>query len=340
MLDSLTWGILGTARINRKIVPAMRKARCANLVGVASRSLEKAEEFASEYGVPRAYGDYADLVADPKIDCLYIPLPNALHAVWTIKALEAGKHVLCEKPLTANVAEAIAIKDAEIRCGTRVMEAFMYRFHPQWSRVLMMVETGEIGTLRTIRGEFAVTMNDPANVRLSADLAGGSLMDLGCYCINAARMLTASEPVGVTALAQFGERSRVEEDLVATLEFPGPVTAQISSSFRSCYRHTVDIVGTEASIHLSHPWNPPPDAHTQILFNRNDACETLDVGPADQYTLEIDHFCEAILASEPFKWGIEDSISQMQVIDAVYASARANQLPVRNQNPCNAHRKD
>lgn len=323
MQQMLTWGILSTARINRKVIPAIRAAPHATLMGVASRSDERARAYAEEHGIPRLYGSYEEMLADPKLDCIYNPLPNSLHGAWTIRALRAGKHVLCEKPFTKDAREAEEVATAAKETGRLVMEAFMYRFHPQWDRALAMVGNGELGTPRMVRAEFAFSLSDPHNIRLRKDLAGGALMDVGCYCLSACRLITGAEPTWVSATADFGERSGVDETLAAIVRFPGDILCEINCSFATCYRHSVDIVGTGAHLRITHPWTPGPDLATTIILNRNDAIETIAIPPADQYALEVEHFCRAVSAAAPLRWGVDDAVRQMQAIDALYASARA-----------------
>jgi len=322
MHQTLAWGVLSTARINRKVVPAVRAARGATLVGVASRSGERAAAYAREHGFPRGYGSYDELLADPKIDCVYNPLPNSLHREWTIRALRAGKHVLCEKPFTRDAAEAEEVAGVARETGKVVMEAFMYRFHPQWERARAIVEDGDLGELRMVRAEFAFHLADLNNIRLRKDLAGGALMDVGCYCLDACRQIARCEPVWISALAEFSGQSGVDERAVAILRFPGEVVSEIDCSFRTAYRHTVDIIGTKAHLRLPNPWTPGPDTPTELVLNENDRVRVIAIPPADEYRLEVEHFCEAVRGSSPLRWPVEDAIAQMRAIDAVYRSAR------------------
>ncbi len=322
MTETLTWGILSTARINRKLIPAIRAARYATLIGIASRSKERAEAYAQEHGIPRFYGSYEEMLADPKLDCLYNPLPNSMHKDWTIRALRAGKHVLCEKPFTKNAAEAEEVTAVADETGKIVMEGFMYRFHPQWERARAIVGDGDLGALRMIRAEFAFHLTDLANIRLRKELAGGALMDVGCYCLNACRQITQAEPVWVDATADFGEQSGVDETMVAIMRFPDDVVCELNCSFTTCYRHSLDIIGSDAQLRLTHPWTPGPDLTTELILNESDRIETIGIPPADQYALEVEHFCRAVSGEEPLRWGPDDAVLQMRAMDALSESAK------------------
>ena len=225
--DKLKWGVLSTANIGRVAVnPAIQASSNGELVAVASRDLETARLFAEKAEIPKSYGSYEELLADPGIDAIYNPLPNSLHSDWTIRAAEAGKHILCEKPLALNALECQEMADAAERCGVRMMEAFMYRFHPQTEKVLQLVRGGTIGEVSVIRSCFTFRLTDPTNIRLDPILGGGSLMDVGCYCVNVSRTVAAGEPVEVQAFAQWAS-SGVDEQMSGTLRFQ---TASLPSS--------------------------------------------------------------------------------------------------------------
>ena len=323
MTETLNWGILSTARINRKVIPAIRAVKGATAFAVASRSEEQATEYASEDDIPKAFGSYEALLADPKVDCVYIPLPNSLHAEWTIKALEAGKHVLCEKPLASDAQEAEKIADAAKRTELVCFEAFMYRFHPQWERTRTLIDTGEIGDLKAMHASFGFALDDTSNVRLRGELAGGSLMDVGCYCINAARQVSRAEPIGVCATAFYHEETGVDNAMAGTLEFPNRFLVTFDCGFTAAYRHTATIIGTEGTIHLSHPWTPGPDEETTLTLTRAEGEETYVIPSADEYALEVEHFCNVVRGEEPeLRWGIDDGVRQMRVLDALRESAK------------------
>ena len=325
MTETLNWGILGTARINRKVIPAIRAVKGATPFAVASRSKEQAEEYASEYDIAKAFGSYEDLLADPKIDCVYIPLPNSLHAEWTIKALEAGKHVLCEKPLASNEDEAKEVAAAAERTGKVCFEAFMYRFHPQWERTRTLIDTGEIGELKAMHASFGFPLSDTSNVRLRAELAGGSLMDVGCYCVNAARQVSRAEPVGVCAAAFNHEETGVDKAMAGTLEFPEEFLATFDCGFTGAYRRSATIVGTEGTIHLANPWTPGPDEKTTLHVTRSEGSDTFTIPAADEYALEVEHFCNVVRGEEAaLRWSIDDAVKQMRVLDALRESAKGH----------------
>ena len=322
MTETLTWGIIGTSRINRKVIPAIRSVKGTNLLAVASRTHERAEEFAEEYGIPKVYDSYEAILDNPKIDCVYIPLPNSLHAEWTMKAIEAGKHVLCEKPFTVDADEAVVVADV-VNSGDRIcMEAFMYRFHPQWERARTLIETGEIGEVKLIHSSFGFNLTDRTNIRLSGELAGGSLMDIGSYCVNGSRLITQGEPTLVSAQATFDPEEDVDVSLAGTMRFASGVTATFESSFDTAFRHTFEVVGTEGILTLWHPWTPGPEQDVSVAVNCNDHVETHKIPAADEYALQVKHFCQVVRGEDELHWTVDDAVRQMKVIDALKQSAR------------------
>lgn len=323
MPETLTWGLISTARINRKLIPAIQTSPGCKLMAVASRDLQKAEDFADEYGIPRWFGSYEDLLDDPKIDCVYNPLPNSLHAEWTIKALEAGKHVLCEKPFTMNTEEADLVAEAAKKADRVVMEAFMYRFHPQWERVRQMIDTEDIGELKFIRAQMGGHMDRLDDIRMKPELGGGALMDIGCYCINACRMITGAEPEWISATANY--ENDVDVMLTAMMRFPGDVLTEFNCGFRSNPHNDVDIIGTEASIRVAMPWGPGPDEEVTLVINRNNEIETVTVPAADEYEVQVESFSEAVRGEDHLRWGIADAVAQMKVVDTVRESAKKNE---------------
>ncbi len=324
MTETLNWGILGTARINRKLIPAIRAVKGATAFAVASRSQEQATDYASEYDIPKGFGSYDALLADPKIDCVYIPLPNSMHAEWTINALQAGKHVLCEKPLASNAQEAEEIAAAVERTGLVCFEAFMYRFHPQWERARTLTETDEIGDLKAMHTSFGFPLSDTGNVRLISELAGGALMDVGCYCVNAARQVSRAEPIAVCASAFPHEETGVDKAMAGLLEFEGQFLATFDCGFTGAYRRGASIIGTEGSIELANPWTPGPDEKTTLKVSRPDGVDTFTIPAADEYALQVEHFCDVVRGEEDRpRWGIDDGVKQMRVLDALYESAES-----------------
>ena len=249
---SVRFGILSTARINELVLAGARESELVEVTAVASRDQARAEEYAREHGIPRAHGSYEQLLADPELDAVYISLPNSLHVEWSIKALEAGKHVLCEKPLSRRPDDVERAFDVADRTGLLLTEAFMYRHNPQTARLTELVGSGAIGELCVVRAAFTFTLSDPANVRLAADLDGGALMDVGCYCVSGSRLL-AGEPERVFGVATIA--SGVDVQLAGTMSFPGDVVAQFDCGFTLPGRDELEAVGTEGSIFLDDPWH-------------------------------------------------------------------------------------
>jgi D-xylose 1-dehydrogenase (NADP+, D-xylono-1,5-lactone-forming) len=308
------WGVLGCANFaRRRTIPAMLETPSVELVGVASRTLEKAEALRSEFNLPRAYGTYREMLADPQIQAVYIPLPNGLHAEWMIKAAEAGKHSLCEKPFASNAAEARQVAEAAKRCGVFVMEAFMWRFHSQHLRARGAIERGEVGPLRLVRASFSFPIPQKPNVRLVPELAGGCVMDVGCYPISAARFYFGEEPSIAYARGIVDPEYRVDMRMAGVLDFPQG-QALIDSSFSLPYRTELEIVGESGTITIPKPWLPDPEATVTV----NSRTERL---PAEnQYTAEFEHLSHCILNGTAPLYGPEDAILQMKVIDAVRRS--------------------
>jgi len=326
MAQTVRWGIISTARIGQRVIPAIQSTHNGAVVAIASRSLRQAQEFAAQMGIPRAYGSYEELLADPEVDAIYNPLPNSLHKEWTIRAAEHGKHVLCEKPLALNASECDEMIRACEAHGVRFMEAFMYRFHPQMVRVREMVASGAIGPLQLIRASFSFTLTDPRNIRLQRDLGGGALMDVGCYCVNFSRLMTGAEPVEVQAAAYFGPQSQVDETLTGILRFPAGISL-IDCSFRMPFRQFCELVGQEGIIQVPAPWLPGT-ADTSILVRRGDETETLTIPGANHYQLMVEHFNECILTGQELRFPASDGRKNMSVLDALYQSAWSG-VPVR-----------
>lgn len=322
---TVKWGILGCAGIARRaLIPALQKADNASLVAIASREEAKARTWANQYKIERAYGNYEALLDDPEIQAIYNPLPNSLHKEWTIKAAAKGKHVLCEKPLGVTPAECQEMIHACHQYGVLLMEAFMYRFHPRTLKVKELIETGTIGALRLIKASFSVPQSDLQNVRLRKDLAGGSLMDLGCYCVNVSRFLTAAEPTEVYATIEYGEQSQVDEGLAALLLFPGGILAGMDCSFRMARRQHYEVVGAQGTIYVPQAYVPGNEA-ADIVLTVEGQTDTLTIPGIDQYQLEVEHFSECILAGKQPRYVAEDGTKNMRVIEALYQSGRTKQ---------------
>jgi len=325
----LKWGVLGTANIGRAaVIPAIQHSSNGQVVAVASRSEEKARVFATELGIPRAYGSYQALLAADDIDAVYIPLPNSLHREWTIKAAEAGKHVLCEKPLALNAAECVDMDVAARRNGVKLMEAFMYRFHPQTEQVLQLIQQGAIGTVRFIRAAFTFRLTNPANIRFQPELGGGALMDVGCYCVNVCRTLAGAEPVEVQAYASWGETG-VDEQLVGTLRFADDLFAQFDCALDMERREVYQVAGTESCLDV--PVAFLPRAADTTIVQRTGRWEetTYTVPGVDEYQLMVEHFADCVRHDRPVRYPPAEAAANMRVIEALYRSARNSGRPER-----------
>jgi predicted dehydrogenase len=325
MATKLRWGVLGVAGIAvKKVIPAMQKGERTIITAIASRKIEKAQEAAAKLGIAQAYGSYEELLTDPSIDAIYNPLPNHLHVLWTAKAAEAGKHVLCEKPIALSAAEAKALIAVRDRTGVKIGEAFMVRTHPQWLRVRELVRTGAIGELRSIITVFSYYNVDPNNIRNIADIGGGAVMDIGCYPINISRFLFEREPVRVSAVIDRDPVMRTDRLTSALLDFsPGQATFTCSTQMVPFQR--VEVLGTRGRIEIEIPFNAPPDRPTRIfiddgseLAGRNARTEEFPV--CDQYTIQGDVFSQAVQENLPVPVPLEDAVANMAAIDAVVAA--------------------
>ena len=315
---STKWGIISTAHINRLVLAGARESEQVDVIAVASRDQARAEAYAREQGIERAYGSYEALLADPDVEAVYISLPNSLHVEWSIHALEAGKHVLCEKPLDRRPEEVERAFDAADRAGRILAEAFMWRHNPQTAKLLELVGSGAIGELRLVRSAFSFSLDEPENVRLAADLDGGALMDVGCYCVSGSRLL-GGEPESVYGEQVSGE-SGVDVLFAATMRFPGDVLAQFECGFVLPDRDELDVVGSEGSLFLDDPWH----ARTPVLELRRDGgVEEIALQPVDSYRLELENLGDAIAGRVQPLLGREDAVGQARTIDALYRSAAA-----------------
>lgn len=323
-MKRITWGILSTAKIGvNKVIPALQRSSLGTVAALASRDEAHAREVARQLGIPRVHGSYEALLADPSIDAVYIPLPNHLHVPWSIKALEAGKHVLCEKPLGLDVADLQPLlAAAREHPRQKIMEAFMYRFHPQWQRARELVAAGEIGELRSLHAFFFYWNVDPANIRNRADIGGGALMDIGCYCVSFARWLFAAEPTRVVGMVDRDPTFGTDRLTSALLDFGGRQAAFTCSTQLSPYQR-VNLFGTTGRIEIEIPVNAPPDRPTRLWFQRGANLEEITFDPVDQYTLQADAFARAILDDTPVPTPLDDAVANLRVVEAVLASARA-----------------
>jgi D-xylose 1-dehydrogenase (NADP+, D-xylono-1,5-lactone-forming) len=312
------WGLLSTARINDKFIAGVAQSRESAVLAVASRDGARAEQYAAHRGIERAYGSYEALLADPEIDAVYISLPNSLHLEWTSRALEAGKHVLCEKPLSRREADVRAAFDLAERRDRLLMEAFMYRHHPQTARVVELVSSGAIGRPRLIRAAFSFHFEDAADVRLSAALDGGALMDVGCYCVSAARLL-AGEPELVSGTQVLGGDG-VDVIFSGWMRFAGDVTAHFDSGLILDDRFDLEVVGEEASLFVTDPWHCVKPG---IQLRRAHATELVEIAPANPYGLEADNLAAAIRGDGPPLLGRADAEGQARALAALYESAES-----------------
>ena len=323
MADAVKWGIISTAHINRLVIPGAHESPKVDLVGVASRDRARAEEYAREWDIPRAYGSYEELLEDPEIEAVYISLPNTLHPEWSIRSLEAGKHVLCEKPFSRHPAEIEVAFDAADRAGRLLSEAFMYRHNPQTKRIKQLVDDGAIGELRFVRTAFSYGLYDAQNIRLSTELEGGALMDVGCYCVSGAR-LVAGEPESVFGQAFVGETGT---DWVFTgqLRFPGDVLGIFDCGTALIDRDELEVAGSEGTLFVDDPWHCK---NPVIEVRRADGVERIGLDPVDSYRLELEDLSDAIRGEGEPLLGRADAVAQGRVLEALHRSAETN-LPVQ-----------
>jgi predicted dehydrogenase len=328
MTNKVRWGVLSTAGIAvKKVVPAMQKGEWIDVTAIASRDLHMAEEVARTLGIAKAYGSYEELLADPQIEAVYNPLPNQLHVPWSIKAAEAGKHVLCEKPISMTVAEAKKLLQVQQRTGVTIGEAFMVRTHPQWLRARELVKSGQIGSLRSIQGFFSYFNTDPRNIRNQPECGGGALMDIGCYPINTARFLFDEEPLRVSGVLERDPNFNVDRLTSAILEFPSGLAAFTCSTQLVPYQR-MQLLGTKGRIEIEIPFNAPNDRPCRIfiddgrdLFGSGITQETFPI--CDQYTIQGDVFSKAVREGTGVPVPLTDAIKNMAVIEAVFRSAQS-----------------
>ena len=329
-MKKIRWGVLSTANIGvRKVLPAMQRGQLSTVAGIASRDLAKASAVAKALGIPTAYGSYEELLADPNIDAIYNPLPNQLHVPWTIKAAEAGKHVLCEKPIAMTAEEARTLIAVRERTGVLIGEAFMIRSHPQWLRTRDLIDEGRIGALRSVAAHFSYFNNDPTNIRNQPETGGGALYDIGCYCIQSARYAFGIEPTRVCGLIDRDPQLGTDRLTSAILDFPGG-HAIFTSSTQLVPWQRVHFFGTKGRIEIEIPFNAPPDRPTRLFVDdgsdiHGSGMKTETFPIVDQYTLQGDAFSRAILEGTPVPVPLEEAIANMAVIDAIFLSAKSDQ---------------
>ena len=319
MDKKLNWGLLSTAKINRSLIKPLTSSKRTRLLAVASRSLSSAENYAREWNIPRAHGSYEALLADPEIDIVYNSLPNHLHAEWTIKALRAGKHVLCEKPFALTLAEVDAMSQAAQETGNVLEEAFMYRHHAQTLKVKEIVDSGALGKLQLIRGAFTFTLTRENDIRSKKEMGGGSIWDVGCYPISYARMIVGANPLEVFGW-QVESESGTDDSFIGQMRFEGGIHAQFDSGLKSPFRSMIEIVGTDASLSIPRPFQP--GKATEIYLSRGDEQETIKVKGNELYLGEVEDMCDAVTQNKAPRVSHADSRGNVATILALLESAR------------------
>jgi len=319
MPEPVRWGIVSTAHINRKVIPGAKASAKVDLLAVASRTQERADSYAREWEIPRAHGSYEALLADPEIEAVYISLPNTLHCEWSIRALEAGKHVLCEKPLSRHTGDVEAAFATAERAGRHLTEAFMYRHNPQTKRLVELVAEGAIGELRLVRSAFSYGLYDTHNIRLRTDVEGGALMDVGCYNVSGSRLL-AGEPQRVWGEAWFGPTG-TDWVFTATMRFPGDVIATFDCGTAMVERDELEAIGTEGALFVDDPWHCDVPG---IELRRDDGVERIELPYEDSYRLELENLGDAIRGDRELLLGREDAVGQARALEALHTSATTN----------------
>ncbi len=326
--DPLRWGVLSTANIGRVAVnPAIQSSRNGVLMAVASRNEATARVFAEKSGIPAHHASYEALLEDSSIDAVYLPLPNSMHREWAVRAAEKGKHVLCEKPLALTAGECLEMEAAARANDVKIMEAFMYRFHPRTDLVIQMVRGGKIGELRMIRSAFSFRLTKPENIRLKPELGGGALMDVGCYCVNVSRSVAGEEPAEVQAWASWGATG-VDVEMAATLRFASGVVAQFDCALTMERREAYEVVGTEGSLFVSSAFLPGTNDVIVEEHHGRDRNTRHAIQGADEYRLMVEDFADCVIHNRPVRYPVVEAARNMQVIEALYRSARNRGMPV------------
>lgn len=327
MESKVRWGILSTAKIGvQKVIPALQKGKLITVEAIASRNISKANSVADQLNIKKRYGSYEALLEDKEIDAVYIPLPNHLHVPWTIKAMEAGKHILCEKPIGMNAVEAkLLLETAQKYPHSKVMEAFMYRFHPQWQKAHELVNSGAIGNVKTIHSFFSYYNVAPGNIRNQADIGGGALMDIGCYCTSFPRFIFGEEPEMIVSDMDFDPVMKTDRLTSAILKFPNGKTSTFSCSTQLMpYQRTI-IYGNHGKIEVEIPVNAPPEETVRIILETKERKKVFSFKPIDQYTLQGEAFSKAIVLNADVPTPLIDAVNNMKVIDAIVESSKKGQ---------------
>jgi predicted dehydrogenase len=333
MREKVRWGVLGVAAIaTNKVIPAMQKGEHSEVVAIASRDLGRARQAADELGIAKAFGSYEEMLADPEIEAVYNPLPNHLHVPWSIRAAGAGKHVLCEKPIALSVAQTRELIGVRDRTGVKIGEAFMVRTHPQWIRARDVVDSGEIGQLRSVLGFFSYFNPDPANIRNIAEYGGGGLMDIGCYPITTSRFMFGEEPRRVMAIIEWDPAMGIDRLTSAVLDFPSGQSVFTCATQLVPYQR-MQFFGTKGRVEVEIPFNAPPDRPCRVLVDNGadlfgSSVRKEDIPTVDQYTLQGDLFSCAIRDDVEVPVPLEDAIRNMAVIEAVFRSAETHRWEI------------
>jgi predicted dehydrogenase len=323
-MNKVSWGVLSTANIGtEKVIPAMQKGKYSEINAIASRNLDKAKQAAKKLGIPKAYGSYQELLDDKEVTAIYIPLPNHLHVEWTIKSLKAGKHVLCEKPIGMSYDEAVYLQN-EIKNfpKLKVMEAFMYRHHPQMQMVKELIDTGKIGDLRTIHTMFSYYNDNPNDIRNMADIGGGGLLDIGCYCISVSRFLFDDEPKQVCATIEYDPKFKTDRLVASVLKFENG-NSLFTCSTQLDYHQFAKVFGTKGKIEIENPFTPPFNKNEKVTLKLGDDIEEIIVEPCNHYTVQGDIFSQAILNDTEVFTPFDDAVANMKVIDKIIKSSKS-----------------
>ena len=328
MIEKVRWGILGAANIAiKKVIPAMQDGALCRVTAISSRNVEKAKRAAAQLNIPKFYGSYQDLLNDTEIEAVYIPLPNHLHVEWATKAAEAGKHILCEKPIGLNAGEVRKLIEVRDRTGVKIQEAFMVRTHPKWIKVRDLIKTGRIGKLRTIAGFFSYFNDNTSNIRNKPEMGGGALMDIGCYCVNLARFIFEGEPTRVASLIERDENTGIDRLTSAMLGFQDGQSTFTCSTQLVPYQR-MQFFGTSGRIEVQIPVNIPTETSTRIfiddgsdLYGKN--IETIEFAAVNQFTIQGDLFSQAIRENTEQAIPLEDSFANMSAIEAIFRSAES-----------------
>lgn len=325
MSEKLRWGVLGTARIVRKTIPALQTTKNGEVVGIASRTEGKAREYADKHGIPQAFGSYEALLASPDIDAVYIPLPNALHLEWILRSLDAGKHVLCEKPLAMSAAECEEIARRAEETGLKVLEGFMYRFHPRFEKLQALLAADAVGTLTFVHVGHSFDAGGDDNIRWYSGLGGGALFDTGCYCVNVSRMVTAQEPTDIAAFGNYRDANdggQIDTSIAGMLRFPGSATVLFDTGVNLERRNFLEITGTGGRLYLDNPFGllEEDSVLEEHHFGQNTVYHR--VKGENHFVRMGEHFADSVLNGTPLRYDLADAANNARVLEALDAAAR------------------